>query len=116
MFCSKVCSDTAGKGRHPEQFRMRVIELRTQRKSISEIAQTVHMSEYSVKALIKRMRIKECAPRGRPISSGKGKTALAKRKPENLPQAMRHIMHERLAMGTEPLPPMHPISWGAIAL
>ena len=116
LFCCKVCSDTAGKGRIPEELRMRIIALRTERKSISEISQTLHITEHSVKAVTRRARITISASKGRPITSGKGKTAFAKRKPEHLPHGMRHIVRERQSIGPEPLPPMHPISWGAIAL
>ena len=119
MFCSKHCSDTAGKGRIPEELRMRVIALRTERKSISEISQTMHITEHAVKAITKRARITISAPKGRPrtrASSVKTHASLAKARREDLHPALRHVLHERLAVGTEPLPPMHPISWGAIAL
>lgn len=98
---------------------MRVIALRTQHKSISEISQIVHITEHAVKAITKRARITIGAPKGRPrtrLASVKTHASLAKTHIEDLPQALRHVLRERLVAGAEPLPPMHAISWGAIAL
>ena len=119
MFCCSTCSNTAGKGRHSEEFRAKVLELRTQGKSIDDICLDTKLTQHAVKAILKRAKM-HGAVVGRRSSRASTAPAvhkrLSERKTEELPLPLRHLLRERLEAGSAPLPPMHHISWGAIAL
>lgn len=119
MFCCYACSTAAGKGRLPEEVRAKVLELRRQGMSIDDICRAMHLTQHSVKAILKRARMQGTVVgrrSSRPITTAPSARALVERRTEELPPSLRHILRERLAAGSEPLRSMHPISWGAIAL
>jgi predicted nucleic acid-binding Zn ribbon protein len=116
-YCSKACANTAMKTRHSDELKERLMELRQTGMKYADIGKILGIPKNAVCGLCRRAGLPSL--RGRPRSRPPGaKThkALARYKPDELPPNLLNVLHERLVVGAEPLPPMHPISWGAIAL
>lgn len=117
VFCSKACANTAMKTRHSDELRDKLVELRNTGMKYDEISKALGISKNAICGLCRRAGLPSL--RGRPRSKAQGtKThkSLANTLPNELPPSLRHVVRERLVAGSFPLPPMHPISWGAIAL
>lgn len=111
-YCSLVCYQLCMSHRHSDEVCAKFIELWNQGISYREINRRIGLRANSVEHLRERLGL---TPRHRhPRVSVP--TAYYQRSIEQLPVPFRVAVPERLIAGAEPLPPMHPISWGAIAL
>lgn len=101
-FCGPQCRATHGESfrKYPESVRKEVARMWLAGVSGSKIAESLRLAnKHVVHDLRRSMRL---PPRGQPVQlSG---------------IVPGRVLSERETYGNEPLPPMHPISWGAIAL
>lgn len=106
-FCSRDCyfSNMSSRNENPE-FNAKLTELWDAGLSMSAIGERMHLGKNSVVGKVHRLGL---PPRPSPIRPRKEIPDQRFKTP--------FCMHElRAEAGHEPLPPMHPISWGAIAL
>ena len=111
IYCSRACSAAYIRSLKDElRKRIQVFWDQGIRSHVA-IAEKLGVSKDTIRHQRHKMGL-----RHDPRPPGRIQTAYAKRKPEQLPEPFRNIVKERLIFGDAPLPPMHSISWGAIAL
>jgi hypothetical protein len=93
-------------------LRRQIAALAMAGSSISEIQAKTNISYASAASYRLRLGLSKRKER----DWSKCKAAIRELPPERRPAPFRVAMPDRLAAGSDPLPPMHPISWGAIAL
>lgn len=116
-FCSKACANSAMKTRHSDELRAKLVELRQTGMKYADIGKILGIPKNAVCGLCRRAGLPSL--KGRPrsrVPGAKTHKAIARYKTDELPPYLLNVQRERLVVGAEPLPPMHPISWGAIAL
>ena len=100
------------KHRHKPETEAKVTELWGQGLTVRQIGEATGLTMDSVDHLRARLKLPLRFIRRKPDPDG----AYIHRSVEQLSEPFRVATRERLVAGAEPLPPMHPISWGAIAL
>jgi len=104
-YCSRECSWFGMKHRHTPETEARITALWNEGLTVRQIGEAIGLTMDAVDHLRARLRL--------PLR-------IVRRKPEPCEMIeitpLRIAVPERITAGPEPLPPMHPISWGAIAL
>lgn len=111
-FCCRECGWFGMKHRHTPQTEARVTELWNEGLTVRQIGEAIGLTMDAVDHLRARLKLPLRFVRRKPDPCG----AYIQRSVEQLPVPFRVAVPERLVAGPEPLSPMHPISWGAIAL
>jgi hypothetical protein len=108
-FCSRECTDHWQRAR-VNPIREQVAAMAAENIPPTEIAHRLGVTKNVVVGLRRRMGLPRYQ-RPKPEPRSFAKASYLQRR-----HLMTDVAVERLALGADPLPPMHPISWGAIAL
>lgn len=111
-YCCRQCAAIHSAYRHSDKIREGMIRLHATGMKFSAIAAELGITHNAVCGLRRRLNLQPIKRQPKLVTAN----AWSKRRPEDLPPSVRIAVRERIMAGAEPLPPMHPISWGAIAL
>ena len=111
-YCSRECSWLGMKHRHTPETEAKITALWDEGLTVRQIGAATGLTMDAVDHLRARLKLPLRIIRRKPDPDG----PYIHRSIEQLSVPFRVAVQERLVAGAEPLRPMHPISWGAIAL